>query len=115
MAQYIYGKNMVMQRLNSGKSVGKLFLLEGMKDQNLIQAAKKANCKVEWLNRKKLDAMAEGGGGHPPRHRYEDQRDRAADERRSRRKGSGDHLHRYPALRCRSCSRSNCFCCSPAQ
>ena len=61
MAQYIYGKNMVMQRLNSGKSVGKLFLLEGMKDQNLIQAAKKANCKVEWLNRKKLDAMAEGG------------------------------------------------------
>ena len=61
MAQYIYGKNMVMQRLNSGKAVGKLFLLEGMKDQNLMQAAKKAKCSVEWLNRKKLDAMAEGG------------------------------------------------------
>ena len=42
MAQYIYGKNMVMQRLSSGKAVGKLFLLEGMKDQNLMQAAKKA-------------------------------------------------------------------------
>lgn len=61
MAQYIYGKNMVMQRLSSGKAVGKLFLLEGMKDQNLMQAAKKAKCEIEWLNRKKLDAMAEGG------------------------------------------------------
>lgn len=61
MAQYIYGKNVCMQRISDGKPVRQIILLDGMKDRQLFEMAKKNRIPVEFVERKKLDTLSKGG------------------------------------------------------
>lgn len=61
MAQYIYGKNVCMQRISDGKPVREIILLDGMKDRQLFEMAKKKHIPVEFADRKKLDTLSKGG------------------------------------------------------
>jgi 23S rRNA (guanosine2251-2'-O)-methyltransferase len=60
MAQYIYGKNTVLTRLNEGMPIEKLFLLEQNKWMDVLELAKKARIDVVMCSRSKLDALANG-------------------------------------------------------
>ncbi len=60
MAQYIYGKNTVLTRLNEGMPIEKLFLLEQNKWMDVLDLAKKASIEVVMCSRSKLDALANG-------------------------------------------------------
>jgi 23S rRNA (guanosine2251-2'-O)-methyltransferase len=60
MAQYIYGKNTVLTRLNEGMPIEKLFLLEQSKWMDVLELAKKARIDVVMCSRSKLDALANG-------------------------------------------------------
>lgn len=61
MAQYIYGKNVCIQRLKEGKPIQKIVLLDGLKDQELTALVNKSRVPVIRAERKKLDALAKGG------------------------------------------------------
>lgn len=60
MAQYIYGKNTVLTRLNEGMPIEKLFLLEQNKWMDVLDLARKASIEVVMCSRSKLDALANG-------------------------------------------------------
>lgn len=60
MAQYIYGKNTVLTRLNEGMPIEKLYLLEQNKWADVLDLAKKASIEVIMCSRSKLDALANG-------------------------------------------------------
>lgn len=61
MAQYIYGKNVCIQRCKEGKPILKMFLLEGTKDAQLLELAKKNKIPTETVDRRKLDTLCKGG------------------------------------------------------
>lgn len=61
MAQYIYGKNVCIQRLKDGKPIRQMYLLDGIKDQELEKLANKRGVLIEKVNRKKLDTLSKGG------------------------------------------------------
>lgn len=54
MAQYIYGKNVVMSRLEKGADIEKVFVLEGFKDKKILD---KIKCPIEFVKASKLDKM----------------------------------------------------------
>jgi 23S rRNA (guanosine2251-2'-O)-methyltransferase len=60
MAQYIYGKNTVLTRLNEGMPIEKLYLLEQNKWMDVLDLAKKARIEVVMCSRSKLDTLANG-------------------------------------------------------
>lgn len=60
MAQYIYGKNTVLTRLNEDMPIEKLFLLEQGKWSDVLDLAKKARIEVVLCSRAKLDTLANG-------------------------------------------------------
>lgn len=60
MAQYIYGKNTVLTRLNEDMPIEKLFLLEQNKWTDVLELAKKARIEVVMCSRSKLDILANG-------------------------------------------------------
>jgi 23S rRNA (guanosine2251-2'-O)-methyltransferase len=60
MAQYIYGKNTVLTRLNEGMPIEKLFLLEQSKWMDVLELAKKAGIEVVMCSRSKLDTLSNG-------------------------------------------------------
>ncbi len=61
MAQYIYGKNMVLERLRSNKPIQKMVLLKDQNDAEVLSYAKKNKIPTEFVDRKKLDTLASGG------------------------------------------------------
>ncbi len=61
MAQTIYGKNLVLQRLKEARQISIMYLQEGLQQQQFMNEAKKAKIKVEIVSRKKLDSLAKGG------------------------------------------------------
>lgn len=61
MAQYIYGKNVCIERLKGNKPIRRIFLLEGMRDPGLEALVKKSGVPSEKTDRRKLDTLAKGG------------------------------------------------------
>ena len=61
MAQYIYGKNVVMQRFKERKPIERIYLLQGAVDLQLQKLAKDCHIPIEILSRNKLDSLAKGG------------------------------------------------------
>ncbi len=64
MEDKIYGTNPVLEALNSGREIDKIFVLEGARHSRLgeiISLAKKRHIHYTTVNRKKLDEMADGG------------------------------------------------------
>lgn len=61
MAEYIYGKNVCMQRIKENKAIRQVFLLDGLKDQELVNLIKKSKVSIDFVDRKKMDSLAKGG------------------------------------------------------
>ena len=60
----IEGRNAVLEAFRSGKTIDKLFLLDGCQDgpiRTLYREAKKRDTIVKFVNRERLDAMSETG------------------------------------------------------
>ena len=58
MAQYIYGRNVVVSRLKEAKDIDEVFLLESFKDQNILNLLEKSKVKVIRCKKSKLDNLA---------------------------------------------------------
>ena len=58
MAQYIYGRNTVKEKLNSEEVIEQAYVLEGFKDDKLNSLLTKKNIKVIKCSRAKLDKIA---------------------------------------------------------
>lgn len=59
MAQYIYGKNVVVQRIKNKDNIERLYIEKG-KHQDIIKLAKIVNISVEIVSKSKLDSLAKG-------------------------------------------------------
>ena len=58
MAQYIYGRNTVKEKLNSEEAIEEAYVLEGLKDDKLNSLLAKKKIKVIKCSRAKLDKIA---------------------------------------------------------
>ncbi len=61
---YIEGRNAVIEAFRSGKTVDKLFVLDGCQDgpvMTIKREAKKQNCLVKFVSKERLDQMSETG------------------------------------------------------
>lgn len=54
MAQYIYGKNVVLSRLEKGDDIEKIYLVEGFKDKKILE---KIKCPKEVVKASYLDKL----------------------------------------------------------
>lgn len=64
MEDRIYGTNPVLEALDSGREIDKIFIQEGVRHSRLAQitaAAKKRNIRYSLVNKHKLDELAENG------------------------------------------------------
>ncbi len=64
MEDRIYGTNPVLEALNSGREIDKIFIQEGARHSRLGQitaAAKKRGIRYTTVSRQKLDELSEGG------------------------------------------------------
>lgn len=59
MRQYIYGKNVVSERLEGNKEIQELFVLEG-KHNDIVKKARSKKVKVTFLNKAKMDKLVKG-------------------------------------------------------
>lgn len=60
----IEGRNAVMEAFRSGKTVDKIFILDGCQDgpiNSIKREAKKAGCLVKFVNKERLDQLSETG------------------------------------------------------
>lgn len=58
MAQYIYGRNTVKERLNGDENIEEVYVLEGLKDDSLMNLLVRKKVKLIKCNRNKLDKIA---------------------------------------------------------
>lgn len=57
MAQYIYGRNTVREKLNSDENIEEAYILDTLKDESLTSLLSKKKIKVIKCNRSKLDKI----------------------------------------------------------
>ncbi|MDD2592423.1 MAG: 23S rRNA (guanosine(2251)-2'-O)-methyltransferase RlmB [Erysipelotrichaceae bacterium] len=57
MAQYVYGKNVVMQLLKDQKKIYDLYVMENSKNEEIVGIARKQNVKFKFLNKKDMDRL----------------------------------------------------------
>ena len=57
---YIYGKNVVYERLNSGDKINKAFVSKKFRDSKLIDELFKRNIRVDFVDNKVLDRKVDG-------------------------------------------------------
>lgn len=60
----IEGRNAVLEAFRSGKTIDKLFVLDGCKDgpvQTILREAKKSDTIINYIPKERLDAMSETG------------------------------------------------------
>ena len=60
----VEGRNEVIEVLRSGKSIDKLFMLDGAKDgasQTIRREAKKAGLRIDFVDKKRLDSLSTTG------------------------------------------------------
>ena len=61
---YIEGRNAVLEAFRSGKTIDKLFVLDGCQDgpvRTILREAKKTDCIVNFVKKERLDQMSETG------------------------------------------------------
>ena len=64
MESYVEGRNAVIEAFRSGKTIDKLFLLDGCQDDPIMtikREAKKQNCLMKFVSKERLDQMSETG------------------------------------------------------
>ena len=57
---YIYGKNVVYERLNSGDRINRAFVSKKFRDSKLIDELFKRNIRVDFVDNKVLDRKVDG-------------------------------------------------------
>lgn len=57
MAQYIYGRNTVKEKLDSDEVIEEAYILEGLKDEKIINLLNKKKIKVNKCGRARLDKI----------------------------------------------------------
>ncbi|MDO5146422.1 MAG: 23S rRNA (guanosine(2251)-2'-O)-methyltransferase RlmB [Eubacteriales bacterium] len=60
----IIGRNAVLEAFRSGKTVDKLFILDGCQDgpiKNIVREAKKQSTLIKYVTKEKLDSLADHG------------------------------------------------------
>ena len=57
MAQYIYGRNTVKEKLASDENIEEAYILDGLKDDKLMSLLSKKKIKINKCNRAKLDKI----------------------------------------------------------
>ena len=60
MAQYVYGKNVVLGLLEKKKSINQLFIQSNRNDKSVEVLARKNGVKVDIVDRKVLDKLVDG-------------------------------------------------------
>lgn len=63
----IEGRHAVMEALRSGKTIDKLFVLDGCHDspvRSIVRAARKAGCVIEFVPKERLNQLSETDGKH---------------------------------------------------
>ena len=58
MAQYIYGRNVVVSRLKEAKDIDEIYLLDSFKDRTIMELVKNSKVKTIWCKKGKLDSLA---------------------------------------------------------
>lgn len=58
MAQYVYGKNVVMQMLKNQSEIQQLYLLEKSNQKDVEELARKNRVALSYVNRNRLDTLA---------------------------------------------------------
>ena len=58
MAQYIYGRNVVVSRLKEAKDIDEIYLFDGFKERSILNLIKDSGVKVIWCKKNKLDNLA---------------------------------------------------------
>ena len=58
MAQYIYGRNVVVSRLKEAKDIEEVYLMDSFKEKNILDLLKKNNVKVTFCKKSRLDNLA---------------------------------------------------------
>lgn len=61
---YVEGRNAVIEAFRSGKTIDKLFVLDGCQDGPIMtikREAKKQNCLMKFVSKERLDQMSETG------------------------------------------------------
>lgn len=62
MSEQIEGRNAVLEAFRAGKSVDKLYILDGCQDgpiKSILREAKKSDTIINYISRERLDAMSE--------------------------------------------------------
>ncbi|MDD6467252.1 MAG: 23S rRNA (guanosine(2251)-2'-O)-methyltransferase RlmB [Erysipelotrichaceae bacterium] len=57
MAQYVYGKNVVMQMLKNQSEIQQLYLLEKSNQKEIEELARKNQVMIQYVNRNRLDTL----------------------------------------------------------
>ena len=60
----IEGRNAVLEAFRAGKTIDKLFILDGCQDgpvRTILREAKKKDCIVNFIKKERLDQMSETG------------------------------------------------------
>lgn len=58
MAQYIYGRNVIVSRIKEARDVEEIYLLESFKDKNILDLVFNSKIKVFFCKKSKLDKLA---------------------------------------------------------
>ena len=60
----IEGRNAIIEAFRSGKTIDKLYILDGCKDgpvQTILREAKKTDCRIDFVKKERLDQLSETG------------------------------------------------------
>ncbi|MBO4538471.1 MAG: 23S rRNA (guanosine(2251)-2'-O)-methyltransferase RlmB [Erysipelotrichaceae bacterium] len=60
MAQYVYGKNVIISLLKAGRKVEKLWMQKGHKDAELEELARSCHLAIDRADKRQLDRMVAG-------------------------------------------------------
>ena len=55
MAQYIYGRNVVVSRLKEAKDIDEIYMLDSFKDRTIMDLVKTSKTKIIYCKKSKLD------------------------------------------------------------
>ena len=58
MAQYIYGRNVIVSRLKEAKDIDEIYLLDTFKDRTIMELVRNSKIKIVWCKKSKLDSLA---------------------------------------------------------
>ncbi len=57
MAQYIYGRNVIVSRLKEAKDIDEIYLLDSFKDKSILSLINDNKVKVVWCKKSRLDSL----------------------------------------------------------